>query len=436
MHLVKVFNPALIFGTLTIAFFGSYACITLYEQYRLCSKVNKPKLMHPYLLLLLMAVSVGGVAIWAMHFVAMAGVQFYREDNHERVFARYRIDLTIASLVIVIFVSYAGLYICSTDKAFTQDQAEVIDSYVEEVRMKTIQEIKAIDSKRKLLAKSLFKNLKFFALGGVCIAGGVCVMHYIGMKAMVFDGYIRWNIGIISASVIIALVAGSAALWILFRLLALFPEVELLRFASAIIMAVAVNGMHYTGMAAGTFVHDPTIHPSLDGTVDQSTAVLASLVSAAIFLWITFILASADLRVWYYHLAFIVREADIRAEYYKKSNNGELDLFLEDYLTLRNVEYIGNNSRMKVRQQLQINSRNSRVTSENLPKMEPPEFAKGPSFSYTGNRVLPDPSVQPSVLPGGMTAPASVASDSNDKFASNSCSNKVIGAMPPVAEEC
>lgn len=430
---MKVFNPAIVLGTLTIAFFGSYACITLYEQYRLCSKINKPKLMHPYVLLLLMAVSIGGIAIWCMHFVAMAGVMFYREDNHERVFVRYRVDLTIASLIIVIFLSYLGLYVCTIDKAFVHDQAEVIDTYVEDIRMKTIQEIKAIESKRQLLTKSLLKNLKFFVLGGVIVASGVCVMHYIGMNAMVFDGYIQWNYGIVSASVIIAVVAGSAALWILFRLLALFPEIELIRFASAVTMAVAVNGMHYTGMAAGNFIYDPDAHHSSSSTVDQYTATIIALVSATLFLWITFILASADLRVWYYHLAFVVREADIRAEFYKSNLHHELDPFLEDYLTLRNVEYTGNASRMKIRQQLEINSRNSRVTSENLPDVEPSKMSKHPSCST--NRM----SQEHHVL--ATTAPASVISEGNDKYMHISSHNMASGAhltkssFPPVEEE-
>jgi len=39
----------------------------------------------------------------------------------------------------------------------------------------------------------------------------------------------------------------------MFRLLALYPDIELLRLVSALVMSVAVNGMHYTGMAAATF---------------------------------------------------------------------------------------------------------------------------------------------------------------------------------------
>lgn len=42
-------------------------------------------------------------------------------------------------------------------------------------------------------------------------------------------------------------IAATAAYWILFRLLALYPRMEALRFVSACVAALAVNGMHYTG---------------------------------------------------------------------------------------------------------------------------------------------------------------------------------------------
>jgi hypothetical protein len=43
-----------------VAFMGSYGCITLYEQYRICARSNNSKLASPFVLLLLMVCSVGG----------------------------------------------------------------------------------------------------------------------------------------------------------------------------------------------------------------------------------------------------------------------------------------------------------------------------------------------------------------------------------------
>ncbi len=72
-------------------------------------------------------------------------------------------------------------------------------------------------------------------------------MHYLGMWAMSFEGHIVWDEGVIASSIVIALVASTAAFWILFRLLSLYPHMEILRIASSLVMALAVCGMHYTG---------------------------------------------------------------------------------------------------------------------------------------------------------------------------------------------
>jgi hypothetical protein len=116
-------------------------------------------------------------------------------------------------------------------------------------------------------------------------------MHYIGMASMMFDGEIRWNAGIVALSVVIAMVASTAAFWILFRLLSIFPEMEWLRMASAFIMAVAVNGMHYTGMVAAEFVETASSSKeqgaSYDGlSIGIVVAFFGVLVAANVVVWL------------------------------------------------------------------------------------------------------------------------------------------------------
>ena len=41
---------------------------------------------------------------------------------------------------------------------------------------------------------------------------------------MIFDGYIEWDVGVVAASVLIAVGASTAAFWTLFRLLAMVSE--------------------------------------------------------------------------------------------------------------------------------------------------------------------------------------------------------------------
>jgi NO-binding membrane sensor protein with MHYT domain len=82
-------------------------------------------------------------------------------------------------------------------------------------------------------------------IGGAITGGGVAAMHYTGMAAMRVAGTITYDPGLVAASVIIAVVAATAAL--LFTIAARRPGHIV---GAALIMAVAVCGMHYTAMAA------------------------------------------------------------------------------------------------------------------------------------------------------------------------------------------
>jgi NO-binding membrane sensor protein with MHYT domain len=82
-------------------------------------------------------------------------------------------------------------------------------------------------------------------IGGVIIGVGVAAMHYVGMSAMSMPDTVRYNMGLVAVSVLIAIVAGTAAL-----LAGLHVGGAWSSLAVSLIMGVAVTGMHYTGMAA------------------------------------------------------------------------------------------------------------------------------------------------------------------------------------------
>jgi NO-binding membrane sensor protein with MHYT domain len=82
-------------------------------------------------------------------------------------------------------------------------------------------------------------------LGGTIIGIGVASMHYMGMWAMRMPDTMGYNAGLLAVSVLIAIVAGTAALWAALRLGSLRHTL-----LASLIMGVAVSGMHYTGMAA------------------------------------------------------------------------------------------------------------------------------------------------------------------------------------------
>jgi NO-binding membrane sensor protein with MHYT domain len=83
------------------------------------------------------------------------------------------------------------------------------------------------------------------AVGGIFTGLGVCGMHYMGMAGMRVNGVIGYNVPLVILSLLIAIVAATVALWFTVAL-----NTGRAITAAALIMGVAVCGMHYTGMAA------------------------------------------------------------------------------------------------------------------------------------------------------------------------------------------
>jgi NO-binding membrane sensor protein with MHYT domain len=134
-----------------------------------------------------------------MHFMAMMGFTV----TNTRI--RYDVPITAASAVIAVIVVFIGLLIAGTG---TRGPVRI-------------------------------------AFGGLFAGLGVAGMHYTGMFAMRLDGEIRYDPGLVAASVVIAVVAATVALWFTVTL-----SRRMVIFGAALVMGVAVNGMHFTGMAS------------------------------------------------------------------------------------------------------------------------------------------------------------------------------------------
>jgi NO-binding membrane sensor protein with MHYT domain len=167
--------------------------------------------------LVLAAVALGGTAIWSMHFVAMMGFSVVGTP------IRYDVGLTAASAIIAVVAVGIGLAIA-------------------------------------LLGKTA-RNTRIVA-GGVIAGLGVAAMHYTGMAAMRLNGDISYGTTRVGLSIGIAVVAAAVALW-----LAVTVHKPLAIFSAALVMGIAVNGMHFTGMSAMSV----TEHTS-DSTLNGATA--------------------------------------------------------------------------------------------------------------------------------------------------------------------
>jgi NO-binding membrane sensor protein with MHYT domain len=160
--------------------------------------------------LLAAGAAMGGGGIWAMHFIAMLACQM-------DIPVAYGPGLTVLSAVFAIGACMAGLAIAGI----------------------------GVFSWGKLV------------LAGTCMGLGVASMHYTGMAAMRMPATTEYVTEIVVLSVLIAIVASTAALWLAFNLRG-WPQM----LGSALVMGIAVCGMHYTGMYAAQFMptgEDPMV---------------------------------------------------------------------------------------------------------------------------------------------------------------------------------
>jgi NO-binding membrane sensor protein with MHYT domain len=92
-------------------------------------------------------------------------------------------------------------------------------------------------------------RLRGLALGGLLMGCGIATMHYIGIAAMLVPAELRLDKALVAASVLIAVGAATGALW-----LTRHHTASGRRTGAAVIMGLAISGMHYTGMEAVAWI--------------------------------------------------------------------------------------------------------------------------------------------------------------------------------------
>lgn len=95
-------------------------------------------------------------------------------------------------------------------------------------------------------------------MGSLVMGSGIAAMHYVGMAAMRLPATARWQPGLVALSIFIAIAVSAVALALAFRYgHAVGGEWTLPKVGSAALMGLAIPSMHYTGMAAATFMSVP-----------------------------------------------------------------------------------------------------------------------------------------------------------------------------------
>ena len=209
------YNPALVALSVAIAVFASYTALDLGARVR-----GQPGRSAPgprWVWVAGAALAMGG-GIWAMHFIGMLAFEMGLP-------AAYDLGPTILSLLIAVGVT--GAAFTWVARAGTGPGALLV--------------------------------------AGPLMGLGVAAMHYTGMAAMRLPGSLAYSPPVVGLSVVIAVTAATAALWLTFRQNGVGQKL-----AAACVMGLAVAGMHYTGMAAATF-------NAADGSAGHPAAHAAAL---------------------------------------------------------------------------------------------------------------------------------------------------------------
>ena len=182
-----------------------------------------------------------GIGVWAMHFVGMLALKMDMPMS-------YDLLLTALSVLAAIVASGIAFYTVSGE------------------------------------------SLGFLRLltGGTVMGAGVATMHYMGMAAMRMPATISYNTTLFTISIVIAVVASVAAMLLFYYLNLEATEerfgtrfVDLAKGAAALVMGVAVIGMHYTGMFAARYTPTGDMTMGAQGSVDPM--LLAVMVSTVAF---------------------------------------------------------------------------------------------------------------------------------------------------------
>jgi PAS domain S-box-containing protein len=202
--LVGEFDNSLVILSISIAVFASFMAFQVAVQ----ASKSKSQLQRQAILLVSSTALSGG--IWSMHFIGMLAFELCTD-------IRYGWQLTLLSLLPAILASWIA---------------------------------------QNLIIKPAI-SAKELILGGVLVGAGIGTMHYIGMAAMEMAPLLRYDIAGFIISICVAVVLAILALYARFALNKIrqtnFSEIQKSAIA-AIIMGMAISGMHYTGMAAARFV--------------------------------------------------------------------------------------------------------------------------------------------------------------------------------------
>ncbi|GKV64721.1 MULTISPECIES: EAL domain-containing protein [unclassified Sporosarcina] len=230
-------NPYLMMLSYIIAAISAYASIDLARRVIFSSGTDK-------LIWLLSGGATLGIGIWSMHFIAMLAHDF-------TIPVYYNTSLVVLSVVVSAIACILGYF---------------------------------------LISRNIGNRMNYWS-AGILMGLGIVSMHYIGTEA-IQPLVISYNIPLVLVSAFIAISASLAALWLGF----LYAKNEMswrVKVSASLIMAVAIAGMHYTGMAASQFTE-----------ITGNKRIFESGIDANVLAWVVAVVTLLIFTLFFFSIIF------------------------------------------------------------------------------------------------------------------------------------
>src|ERR1700758_2845981 len=258
MNLTGSYNHALVALSVLIAMFASYAALDLAGRVTAASGWTRA-------VWLLGGAGAMGTGIWSMHYIGMLAFIL-------PIPVAYHWPTVLLSLFAAILASVIALYVVSRQKM----------------------------------------GVSQAVAGSALMGAGIASMHYIGMAAMRLPAICQFNSVLVILSVVFAVLISLAALWIAFHFRDEKTGIGWEKLAGAAMMGAGISVMHYTGMAAASFM--PSGMPA-----DPSHSVSISTLGTVGIAAVTFIVLGLALLTSWMDRQFAVRTLELQEERLQRS---------------------------------------------------------------------------------------------------------------------
>lgn len=249
------YNYWLVTLSIIVAIFSSYSGLKVLELLR---DGDSRLRRHTTIFIAALGLAVG---VWSMHFIGMTAFQLCNDISYDKL-------ITFISFIPSLAASWIALNLINSSQI----------------------------------------KLRQIVIGGVLVGAGIGAMHYIGMAAMEMSPLLRYDKNIFLLSIIVAVGLASLSLWVKFALTTKLPT-PIVSPIAAIIMGLAISGMHYTGMESARFI-GTDLHSHMLNAVKHNYTI--GLTTGLVTLFLLGLVISINYTLKYRDLLKLAHDSEVR----------------------------------------------------------------------------------------------------------------------------